>query len=273
MVATKLKMEKFREWASNELHGYPDKAELPKYRKVGCQLRVRNPYRGLQPIVFEDAAIGAALEQADVRQPIGGLAKLMLSDEKGGHITYSMPPSVTRSLIKIQEDAFGIALEPLRIVPFTSIAAILDAVRTTVLEWALKLENEGIMGEGLSFSDSEKARANAAHVQIESFQGVFGNITHSTVTQQLSMEVKQNDLATLRQYLSANSVSKEDIKELEGAIEGDPAPPKKGAFGSGVSSWMGKMVAKAASGAWNASVDAAGTILGKALRGFYGMEN
>ena len=41
----------------------------------------------------------------------------------------------------------------------TGLIRILDAVRTIILNWVLKLEEDGILGEGLSFTSTEKQAA------------------------------------------------------------------------------------------------------------------
>ncbi len=38
---------------------------------------------------------------------------------------------------------------------------IIEKVKNTVLEWTLKLEEEGVLGEGMRFSDKEKQNAKA----------------------------------------------------------------------------------------------------------------
>ena len=40
----------------------------------------------------------------------------------------------------------------------TAFARILDAVRNTILEWSLKMEADGIHGEGLTFTSGRKAQ-------------------------------------------------------------------------------------------------------------------
>jgi hypothetical protein len=41
---------------------------------------------------------------------------------------------------------------------FKDYSGILDAIRRRVLDWALNLEADGILSEGLSFSQDEKSR-------------------------------------------------------------------------------------------------------------------
>jgi hypothetical protein len=48
---------------------------------------------------------------------------------------------------------------------------ILDQVRTRVLDWALELEQAGIMGEGVNFSRAEKEKAAGVNISIGTMSG------------------------------------------------------------------------------------------------------
>jgi hypothetical protein len=158
----------------------------------------------------------------------------------------------------------------------SQIVEILDAVRNTILEWSLRLESEGILGDDLSFSDNEKQKASSStviqHVETFNLQGVLGSVTDSTVTQNLQMTVQKNDLDGLRNYLSSLNIDEEDIGELENALQADPKPKRNRKFGEKVSAWMGKMVQKAASGGWEIGVAVAGQLLANAISSYYGIK-
>ena len=173
-------------------------------------------------------------------------------------------------------EAMKIPLRPTLIINNSEIYGIVDAVRNTILNWALKLEEEGILGEGMTFTNKEKDKAkedsniNINVRDIHSFQGILGGVEQSSVTQNLKMSVKQNDFNSLSEYLMSNSVPEEDIIELKEAINIDPSPEKKGVFGNKVSNWIGKMISKSASGTWQISAGAAGNLLAKAISTYYG---
>ena len=66
-------------------------------------------------------------------------------------------------------------------------------------------------------------------------------------------------------------MSEEDIDELVVAIEADDHRPRgNDGFGDNVSAWVGKMVAKSASTAWQVKVGAAGSLLAGLLTKYYG---
>ena len=59
-----------------------------------------------------------------------------------------------------------------------ALAHVIDAVRNAVLDWALKLEQAGIVGEELSFSETEKAKAHEPNIvyQIDKIENFVGNL-------------------------------------------------------------------------------------------------
>ena len=56
-------------------------------------------------------------------------------------------------------------------VPHTSIVRILEAVRTIILNWTLKLEEQGILGEGLTFTQEEKSKVAGQSYNVSNFYG------------------------------------------------------------------------------------------------------
>jgi len=271
LVATKLSLTDFRSWVNHELNGYPSEGELPPYRYISTQLKLRNPYHGLIPFVIDDNDMMNKICRVPLMQAIGGLTDLLESPQSQKQsLVMPMSPSLTASLMEIQGGYSQ--LEPVRTFGRNQIAGILDAVRTTVLNWSLELEAEGILGKGMTFSEKEKEKAHGTqNVNIQNFQGIIGNVTGSNVKQDLDMNVKAGDFQSLSKQLSANGVSAADIESLQQAIATDPKPEKSDQFGPDVSSWMGSMVAKAASGVWQIGVGTASQLLGTVLCAYYGL--
>src|SRR5436305_6361273 len=52
IVASKLKIEDFKEWINCELQGYGDK-EVPEYRRLTSEVKMFHPYHGWKPLFFE----------------------------------------------------------------------------------------------------------------------------------------------------------------------------------------------------------------------------
>jgi hypothetical protein len=61
------------------------------------------------------------------------------------------------------------------------VGGILAAVRNAILEWSLKLEEDGIVGEGLSFSKEEKQAAASNQYHIKNY---IENMNQSQIQQE-----------------------------------------------------------------------------------------
>ena len=85
------------------------------------------------------------------------------------------------------------------------------------------------------------------------FQGIAGDVTNSSVTQNLVLKIAKNDLQSLRDYLVNAGLTSDDVDEIETAINSDPSPDAPNQIGPNVSNWIGRMVMKAASGTWQVS--------------------
>jgi len=163
VVARKLKLSELQKWIENELNGYKD--EVPDYRVASGQIRGWNPYNGWIPLIFEDPKEAEALSKRACGQSIAEIEDLL----RGGNSTLHMPypQHIQRKLSK----GFGYETEVSLFVGRGAIVRIIDAVRDVVLNWALELEDQGVLGEGLSFSDTEKEAATTTSQNINNFYG------------------------------------------------------------------------------------------------------
>jgi hypothetical protein len=267
LIAVKLRLDDFKAWVNAELSGYQTTASLPEYRMLGSRLKAKNPMRGWIPVQFEDHEMLESLQQAPVFDPIDRLAHLMTQGD--GSLMYPFSAEAQAMLMRLQP---GFSFEIVRFITRSQIAGVIAEVRNRILNWSLDLEEKGIIGEGLTFSEAERAKASMTHsINIGNFQGVLGDVTSSTLHQQLSMTFEANDLGGLREHLRANGVDDVSLAELERALQDDPKPTSPGKFGAKVAAWMGSMLQKAATGAWTVSLGAAGNLLATAIGHYYGL--
>lgn len=183
MVATKLKLTDMNAWIEKELHGYPSDAEVPNYRVLYGDLRAHNPFNGyLMPIRF-DARLQDLICEVKLRQSIGSLHDVVNGESEWVQVTLSEHEMATlRPMFDRHTQSW---IEPFRKFSKPQVSAIFDAVRNQILDWTLKLESEGILGEGMTFTPQEKDRAAAMTSinigSVENFQGVIGSVTESTL--------------------------------------------------------------------------------------------
>lgn len=157
LVARKLQLKEFEKWIQCEQNGY--KNEVPEYRKIGGSIKAWNPYHGWCPVIFQ-GEIGNLLQSMPLINPIATISDLY--NNKDGDVGFSVSSWLTDSLNNNNTDGF--------ITQYTfqsskaEIKKIISAVRNKILEWAIILEENGIHGEGLSFSEEEKKLAKESSV-------------------------------------------------------------------------------------------------------------
>ncbi len=267
VVATKLNIPDFKEWIQKELNGYDDE-NIPDYRIVSGEIKYYNPYHGLQPIVVKNVEWAEALQNRPTRQSIRELEDLMDNPDTNGSLCMLFSQETENLLYK---HIPRLDTRPYLFCSRTTISKIIDVVKNTILEWSLKLEEEGITGDGMSFSEEEKKKAAGNQtINIANFQGVLGNFTDSTVNQDNTINIQKGNFEDLAKFLESSGIERTDIGELQEAVEKETKiEPSKG-FGKKASAWIGKMISKAASGTWKIGVSVASKLLTDALMKYYG---
>lgn len=173
VVSKKLAVPDIEVWIEHELNGYVD--EVPAYRRVKGQVKARNPFQGWIPVVFGDEQEAELLSYQNMGQPIAELEDLT----KGGEsqtLSIYYGNYIQNALSVANDTDCRFALQ----VTTSKVKAAIDAVRTRVLEWALRLEKQGIVGEGMTFSKEEKAAAAAVSYVTNN---IIGEMHHSQLQQ------------------------------------------------------------------------------------------
>lgn len=266
LVARKLKIKKFRKWCENELEGY-DKENIPDYRVIKGQLKVFNPYHGLQPFIIPDT-LDRLVTTIKIKQSVGEINNL-LSQE--GNSFENVISNEAKSKLMSMQKGFT-QLEPRVIFERSQLLSISSKLRNIILNWSLQLEEDGILGEGMKFSEKEKKAAMSVNnFNIQNMQGVVGTISGGTVNQNNQMNITEYDFDSLAKYLMENKVGYTDIQKLEAAIKADPKPKNSKKLGVNVSEWIANMMGKAANGSWEIGIATAGTLLAESISKFYGI--
>jgi hypothetical protein len=196
VVSRKLRLREFEHWISRELVGYRDENEdaVPRYRELHGSVRARNPYRGWVPVHFGDSEVGELLSKRLCAAPVSEIESLVSTAEKGAMLEMPFQPDVARDLVRSVRLPTTLVIQP------AALAAILDTVRTTVLNWAMKLEDDGITGEGIGFNDTERKKAQEAAYSVNNFFGPVQSLQlqqGTTSSVQASVELAL-DISALR---------------------------------------------------------------------------
>lgn len=158
-AAGKLRVQEFEDWARMELEGFGENP-VPPYRRLKGQVMVWNPYRGYQPLEFSDSEFAAKMSEMHMNMAVDELEAFVAGKGEGG-IAVSYRPSLEQQLM----DGMDPPLKPSVHFPAPLIKGILGRVRTIVLDWALKLEKQGVLGENMTFSVAERVTASTINIE------------------------------------------------------------------------------------------------------------
>jgi hypothetical protein len=209
VAARKLGVKEFEDWISAELHGYGSGVTFPDYRKVRGTLKVHNPYNGWCPLYMEDTEMAEALSHRSIGQPIEEIESLLAGKETGGYFHVPLPKKIEQQLMAGME----FPLQPALLVGEAHLKGIIVGIRNSIFDWALKLEEQGVMGEGMTFSKSEKEAASSITYQIEN---IFGQISHSQIQQKTkhSSQKITNQTIDIAELLKCINSVKESLPKL-----------------------------------------------------------
>jgi hypothetical protein len=198
-AAVKLDLADELQWINWELDGYTnvDADDLPPYRRLMGELKVKNPFHGLQPIHFSDPKIAEIVCAAPCRQSVAELESLLAAGPG------SLQVQLSQEHINLLLDMMPVQLEPILKLERTAVIRVIDAVRNLVLNWSLEMEKAGVLGDGMMFNMQEKQKAHPAGQQfIIHNVGVLGDISgQATVTNNQNSSVSL-DLGEVRDVVA-----------------------------------------------------------------------
>jgi len=149
---------------------------------------------------------------------------------------------------------------------------LLNVVRNRILDFALALWKEAPMA-GDAYDGATKLVESKRVTQIFNTK-IFGGSANvlGTVDSSISeINVGLNDLLSLERVLKEKGVLEQDLDELRKAVDVEGKLKVKNGFGPKISSWIAKMMGKAADGSWNIGVGAAGNLLSQVIAKYYGL--
>ena len=158
VIAVKLGLKEFDQWISYELNGYPNQDAYPDYRRVRGVLKAFNPYQGWIPTIIPDAEIEKTICEKRVSNSISDIINLCKKAENSENRLIFEVSGEESELFNQMSDSPLPMIYALHI-SGASVMDIVEKVKNTILEWTLKLEEEGVLGEGMRFSNEEKQTA------------------------------------------------------------------------------------------------------------------
>lgn len=218
LIASKLKLADFDQWIQHELNGYPDKESCPEYRKVCGSLKAFNPYRGWIPTSIQDNEYEKMICERKLVNSISEIISLCQSS--GNVLTLDFSGEQLALFDKMFDSP--LPMDYALHVPTTAVKDIEEKVKNTILEWTLKLESKGIVGENMVFSETEKESAVNMPQTVNNYYGNTSVInspsdnvqivsgSENTVT--FSYDKVKDVVDAVEKSISESDLSKEDIE-------------------------------------------------------------
>ena len=231
---------------------------------MGPYLRVINdvpiPWMNIPEDVQESAI------KFELYYNIATLEEMLRGDKD--HSRFYHPPELT-ALIghHISEDPSMVLARTFNSLSRYTLKGVVDNIKNRLLDFVLELQEQGINPDD---TGSKEAKPEVVREAVVNY--IYGDNNVVAIGENISQEVstvQKRDINSLMDHLKAQKVPGEDIEELKSAILAEPQA-ETGKLGPKVSSWIGGMVAKAASGAWNIGVPAAHATLQKGIESYYG---
>jgi len=154
VIAKKLKLSDFEVWISKELNGYSLDDECPKYRHYIGQLKAWNPFNGWIPVLVSNDDAYEKLCNQQLRNPISNLLSFLEQES-----TLHAPFNDSYNTLLSSMANFPMPTKYSLFIGNSIIDTIIESVKTRILEWGLLLEENNIIGEGLTFTSEEKKTA------------------------------------------------------------------------------------------------------------------
>lgn len=274
MISVKLGLSDISEWLEHELNGYPSDDLVPNYRIIkDASIKAYNPYVGWIPyhlgnLSERNKEFYESLTTVHINNPVSMLAEYAKSDS-------TLYCELSSFMLDFLQKRGGCNFQIAWSINPTLITKMLSNTKSKVLDWALLLENNNILGEGLLFSQEEKKEA--ANMTVNNINNFNGNVNNAGVIGSGNGDITQNntinagDFNSLEEQLKEWGLSSDDVKSLHQAMQESSTPTCPDSFGEKIGTWIGGMVGKAYTGSLKIAGTAAPVLLTRAICHYYGI--
>lgn len=282
-LAARLGSTTLEEWVKYEAEGYPSKAVVPEYRKVGVSYtgNFNGPFGRtasnipVPPYIIAQHA-GDGWLMHDERQSVSALEDLVASSRDTGS---NFEINAANLIMPLGDKVFsGMACHSVHgIVSRASIVGMIGAIRARVLELTLELEknvpgaNEIAAGQATQPTEPGKA-AIVTHITNQIMNGPVGsNVANSGAGAQFNINVQQGDPGSLAKALMEGGIPEADAKEFAAIAAAEKPEGPAEPFGTKAKSWIAANIGKALGGTWKIGAAVATTLLTEAAKRYYGL--
>jgi len=209
VISRKLKVKDFEKWINLELNGYGHSDNIPRYRVLNGTLKYFNPFYGYSTFLIENVKINNMITQKKIDTPIAELEDLYKKAENTLYLDVTPEMLFLKEKQIIQTHTWPEKLE----ISISQLKRIFDSVKNIILEWSIKLEEDGILGENLVFSPEEKEIANK---HITNYNTIFQDSQVQFGEKNLQI-INKLDLNEIKELLKSinNSIYDLDLNNVD----------------------------------------------------------
>lgn len=261
VLAVRLGNEPLRQWTRLELDGYKRRDDLPDYRRLG-EVLVLGTFAGPFGSGSENAPmprhnvpsdLHEMLYTHDVFESVAQLEVLSRSPENATRYPWS-PDAVALLAAQFYENMN--CVQAFKVISSTQLVAILDTVRTRLLDFALEIEHlDPSAGNSTLGQTSAVPVATVTQIFNQTISGglvAFANSGYGNVTQEISQRTEEaSSWDDVQEYLRAWGLQEADLTALKNALRldgSDADTSQELVVGERTESWIGRVATGIATG-------------------------
>lgn len=178
IASTRLGIVEIKKWIDDELNGYQCAADdLPEYRKIHGKLFAKDGFGNVQEVVLSNKETRDLFTYAPIWQGISTIeSSVKKSNEQNGTLTYNSSGIKEEVLKFLGEDFIDCFIQ----VNNSRVLGLLDAVRNTIFDWSLKLEEEGLLSAIENWSPEQKGEVQEITKQVIN-NNFYGGVFNSNI--------------------------------------------------------------------------------------------
>lgn len=263
LIASKLKLDDFREYCNSEIEGYfkSEIKNIPQYRWI------RGRVLGRKGVEIYSVSCSFDDSYKIFKDSIIKFENYGFDDEQRLYISLDKIKEDNIRKIKNIPDEYDLLLD----IHHSDIENALYSVRSKILSFSEELERNNILGEEWEFTEQEKKMTQNVHYTIGNVGNMANHNDNSTINQTSTNNVNiiKGDFNSLASNLRSHGIEEADIQELQTIIDITPLPQSQSEYSSELKSWMAKMIGKSIDGTWQVAVGAAGSLLATGIQQYF----
>lgn len=211
LIAHKLGQKEMADFLRKEIDGYKKEKEVPDFRYIDVIFKAMNPMRGWIPVAIPSNSLLNRYLRYPIFQPICEMESFLHSS--GDIMVMSIPAELQELFISqsISKIPFEISAHFSK----SQFKSILETGKRMISDWALDLEQKGVLGEEFEFSSKEKEIAKNMTI-INNYGNINGsNIIGSMTNSSATINNNSFDFETLKQLITKIEADLENAKNIE----------------------------------------------------------